>query len=400
MIQSALLKRFLFLTISIIASFSTLLCASAPWTTPAQLTTAGNITSNVFSSATSAGFMAVWADAANNGHYSFSNDGVTWKTGSITSAAGNVASTSDIFVAGNSTGFMVTWMDGANNAWSSLSTNNGTTWSAPNSVNHTLTLDGNSDVYVSAGPTGFVATMIGTDRNAYINFSTGTAAWNAIPTQITNDGAVYNENWNSETTRGFVSVVVAGTTCMVTWITTPLTTSSAYFSSINPFSSTTVYSIMNVGFFESVPIGTVLNGYFMTVARANQNGGIDIFAAATTPANWGVFSLLTGPSDPNGAGGPWVAANQIGFMSTSIIGGSPMWTLSTNNGFNWTSSASILATPSTTIVGPVGVSANSKGFVATWLDSVDSNAYASFYLSPPTNNLFDILLEQKYGSLL
>jgi hypothetical protein len=35
----------------------------------------------------------------------------------------------------------------------------------------------------------------------------------------------------------------------------------------------------------------------------------------------------------------------------------------------------------------VGLSANSNGFVATWLDSNDSNAYASFYpsLLPPTN---------------
>ena len=81
-------------------------------------------------------------------------------------------------------------------------------------------------------------------------------------------------------------------------------------------------------------------------------------------------------------------------MSTWVVGasegspGSPMWTFSSNNGFNWTPVCSILPTVSTTIGGPVGLSANSQGFVATWLDSNDSNAYASFYsgpVMPPTN---------------
>ena len=77
-------------------------------------------------------------------------------------------------------------------------------------------------------------------------------------------------------------------------------------------------------------------------------------------------------------------------MSTWVVGasqgspGSPVWTLTNNNGFNWTPVCSILDTPSTTIGGPVGLSANPQGFVATWLDSNDSNGYASFYFTPLT----------------
>ena len=72
--------------------------------------------------------------------------------------------------------------------------------------------------------------------------------------------------------------------------------------------------------------------------------------------------------------------------------GSPMWTLSNNNGFNWTPVCSILPTLSTTIGGPVGLSANSQGFVATWLDSNDSNAYASFY-SDSSSTEYDVFVD-------
>ena len=180
--------------------------ATTPWSTPVNLSNSGNITSNIFSAATSAGFMAVWADSSNNAHYSFSSDGVSWQSGLVTPAQGNVASSSDVFVAGNATGFIVTWMDSSNNAWSSFSTNNGISWSAAIQINpNTLSLNSNSDVYVGGGSSGFVATMIGADNNAYVSFSTGTAAWSS-PAQVTTDDSVYNQNWNSQTTRGFVSV--------------------------------------------------------------------------------------------------------------------------------------------------------------------------------------------------
>jgi hypothetical protein len=192
---------------------------------------------------------------------------------------------------------------------------------------------------------------------------------------------------------------------MISWLTDLLSTYSAFFSSINPFSSTTLYPIINIGFVESASILAELNGYFMAVARVNQNSGQTYFATATIPSNWGLFSAFTtNPTNP--AAGPWVAANQAGFMSTWIDGGNPgtpVWTLSTNNGFNFTPVCSILATESTTIGGPVGLSANSTGFVATWLDGNDSNAYASFYYTPVSNgagNLFVGLLEQKYGPVL
>ncbi len=234
---------FLFLILLLTSSLSYALCpATTPWTTPVNLSNSGNITSNIFSAGTPAGFMAVWADAANNAHYSFSNNGTTWTSGLITSAEGHVAPASDVFAGGNATDFMVTWMDNANNAWSSFSTDNGTSWSQAIQINpNTLSLNANADVYVGGGSSGFVATMIGADNNAYVSFSIGTAAWSP-PTQVTFDGSVLAQNTNSQTGRGFVSVVVVGNSCMLAWINNLFPTYSAYFSSINPFSSTTALS--------------------------------------------------------------------------------------------------------------------------------------------------------------
>jgi hypothetical protein len=367
--------------------------STTPWSTPVDLSDSGLVTSNIFSAATSAGFMAVWADSSNNAHYSFSTDGLTWQTGLINPAAGNVAPVSDVFVAGNASGFIVTWIDSANNAFSSFSTNNGVTWSAALQINpNSLALNSNSDVYVAGGTSGFVATLIGADNNAYVSFSTGSAGWSA-PTQVTSNGSVHAQNQNSQTGRGFVGAVVAGDSCMLVWIIQSLGTNSAYFDSINPFSSTTVYPVVSVGFFESAQIVAQLNGYFMNVGRANIGNGVTYFSVATIPSNWATFSLFLDVNN-NPDAGPWIAANEAGFLSAWVVGasqgspGSPYWTFTSNNGFNLTPLCSILATPSTTIGGPVGLSANSRGFVATWLDSNDGNAYASFYagpIMPPTN---------------
>jgi len=387
--QIASRNFFLCLALSTLSSIIHTSCPSTtPWSAAVNISNSGGITSNIFSAATTAGFMAVWADSSNNALYSFSSDGIHWQTGFVTAAQGNVAPSSDVFVAGNATGFLVTWIDSANNGWSSFSSNNGGSWSSAIQINpNTLTLNPNSDVYVGAGSSGFVATMIGNDNNAYVSFSTGTAAWSS-PAQVTSDGSVYSFNQNSQTTRGFVSVTVVGNSCMLAWLGNLFPTFSAYFSSINPFSSTTVYPILDVGFFESACIVAANNGYFMAVARANAGAaGQTYFSVATIPSNWATFSAFTtNPANPDA--GPWVAANQAGFMSTWIVGasanspGTPMWTLSSNNGFNWTPVCSILATPSTTIGGPVGLSANTQGFIATWLDSSDLNAYASFYATP------------------
>ncbi len=125
----------LLVTLFFISSrLNTMSCpATTPWTTPINLSNSGVITSNIFSAATSAGFMAVWADSSNNAYYSFSTDGFTWQTGLITPAQGDVSSGSNVFIAGNTTGFIVTWVDNSNNAWSSFSTDNGTSWSDRNS---------------------------------------------------------------------------------------------------------------------------------------------------------------------------------------------------------------------------------------------------------------------------
>ena len=156
-------KSFLFVVLSLVSPVLDASCPdTTPWSTPVNLSNSGIVTSDVFSAATSAGFMAVWADSSNNAHYSFSSDGATWQSGLVTPAQGDVASNSDVFVAGNATGFLVTWMDSSNNAWSSFSADNGNSWSAAIQINpNTLALDSNSDVYVSGGTSGFVAAMIG-----------------------------------------------------------------------------------------------------------------------------------------------------------------------------------------------------------------------------------------------
>lgn len=376
-----------------------------PWSTPINLSNSGIVTSGIFSAGTSAGFMAVWADSSNNAHYSFSSNGSTWQTGLITPAQGDVSSGSNVFIAGNATGFIVTWVDNSNNAWSCFSINNGSSWSAKIQINPTLVLASSSDVYVSGGSSGFVAAMIDSNNNAWVSFSVGTAAWSS-PVQVTTDSSVTN----GLIPRQYVSVAINGNSCMLTWLNNLDVTYSAYFESINPFEPTPVtnYPILSVGFFESVPIVAAMNGYFMAVARANVGLGQTYTSVATTPSNWATFSVVApNPSDPDA--GPWVAANSTGFMSTWVVGssegspGSPMWTFSNNNGFNWTPVCSILSTTSTTIGGPVGLSANYQGFVATWLDSNDANAYASLYSIPtstPLNNVFVTLLQQKYGPLL
>lgn len=401
-------QSFLFVLLLIISRVHASCPSTTPWSTPVQLTNTGAVTSNIYSAGNSAGFMVVWADGSNNAQYSFSSDGTMWNGGLITPTEGNVATNSDIFVAGNGTGFVATWIDNANNGWSSFSADNGATWSDALQINpNTLSLNSNSDVYVGGGSSGFVATLIGSDNNAYVSFSTGTEAW-SIPTQVTNDGSVYDQNWNSATTRGFVTVAIEGESCMVTWISNLYPTYSAYFETINPFSSTTVYPIAAIGFFESVPSVAVLNSYYMAVSRANEGQGESIFSVATIPSNWAIFSLFASPNDPQT--GPWVAANQRGFMSSWVVGagegntGSPMWTFTENNGFNWTPLCPILATESTTITGPIGLSANNRGFIASWLDTNDDNAYVSFYAfpvaGPTSHNPFVTLLEQKYGPLL
>ncbi len=355
--------------------------STTPWSSPAQLSNAGGITSNIFSAANQTGFMAVWADSSNNAHYSFSADGLIWTTGLVDPAEGEVAAASDVFVGANASGFVATWIDGANDAWSSFSA-----WSNAIKINSSLALNSNADVFVAGGTGGFVATLIGADNNAYVSFSNGTSPWSAL-TQVTTDGSVFNQNWNSQTTRGFVSAVVVENSCMLAWVDVLYVTRSAYFDSINPFSATTVYPIVSVGFFESVPSLAALNGYFMATAKANQGPGQSYFSVATIPSNWATFSVFTdNPINP--LAGSSVAANQTGFVASWIVAdgedipGTPVWIESSNNGFNWTPVCSILQTPSTTIGGPVGISANTLGFVATWLDTNDSNAYAAFYAGP------------------
>ena len=404
-----LLRKSLLLVVASAASaLSHAMCPTiTPWSAPVNLSQSGNLTSNVFSAATSAGFMTVWADSSNNGHYSFSADGLTWSSGLITTAT-DVLATSDVFVAGNDTGFMVTWIDSSNNGWSSFSADNGNNWSVANQINGGLALDSNTDVYVAGGSTGFVATMLvpntGTGNDdAYVSFSTGTAAW-SIPVAVTTDGSVSRYQTNSASTgRGFVSVAISGNSCMLAWLNVSQAIYSAYFTSINPFSSTTVYPIVNIGFFYSVPILAQANGYFMAVALVAGSPDLTYFIVTANPpnTNWGVFTFT-----PNNFSttGPWVAANQTGFISTWPDNSTPVWTLSENNGFNWTPVCSILDPVSTAIGGFIGLSANSHGFVASWFDSNDSNAYASFYVTPattsPAGSLFVTLLQQKYGPLL
>lgn len=138
--------------------------STTPWSSPAQLSNAGGITSNIFSAANQTGFMAVWADSSNNAHYSFSADGLIWTTGLVDPAEGEVAAASDVFVGANASGFVATWIDGANDAWSSFSADNGATWSNAIKINSSLALNSNADVFVAGGTGGFVATLIGADH--------------------------------------------------------------------------------------------------------------------------------------------------------------------------------------------------------------------------------------------
>jgi len=406
---------------------------TTPWSSPAVLSNnPGTIESGIFSAATSAGFMAAWSDNASNAHYSFSSDGIHWQSDVISTATflANSSPYSDVFVAGNDTGFMVAWVDDSGNGWSNFSTDNGNSWSPAIQINpNTLSLDPSAEVFIAGGSSGFVAGMLVRDPsyspgnpnyiydNLYVSFSTGTTVWSA-PVQVTTGGPIRNTNVNSPTGRGFVGAVVSGNSCMFTWLGHFQETTSAYFESINPFNSpfsttSTPSSIYYDGIFGSIPAVAEFDGYFMTSANG---GGVVYFSITNTPttapANWAIFGFTNPAINPTtnvSAPGPWMAANQAGFMSTWIgdTSGSgsypdtPMWMLLSDNGFTWGPQCSILNTP-ITIDGPVILSANSQGFVATWEGS-DSNPYAAFYSTPftpstPTGSTaFAGRLIQKYG---
>lgn len=410
------IQRFLFLMMVLIASKIDAMCpATTPWTTPVQLTNTPNVANAIFSAATSAGYMAVWTDTLQNANYSFSSDGITWQGGVISPAAGQVVS--NVFVAANETGFLVSWVDSAKDGWTSFSADNGTTWSSAQKVNPNTSaltpMNNTADVYVSGGQSGFIATMIGNDNNAYASFSTGTSAWSAVPTQITFDGLV---NYTL-VSRQYVSSVIVGNSCMFAWTLNAYQTAAAFIESINPLSNaSSVSPIANIGYMQSIPILAQLNGYFLAIANGNISGGISLVSIATNSTNWATAYILAPSAPPppliDTGNAPWIAANQTGFMSSAIASGNAVWRFTANNGFDWTPQCSILAAPSSSISGSVGLSANSRGFIATWYDSSDANAYVSFYATPtpPTPPappivsdpaiLFVELLQQKYGPLL
>jgi len=405
--RSAFFKEsVLFVVISLVAVNIDAMCpTTSPWTTPVQLTTTGIVVGDVVSAGNSAGFMATWADSSNNANYSFSSDGVTWQSGLIPPALANVGANIDVFVAGNATGFLVAWADGLGNGWSSFTADNGNTWSAAQQINtNSLSLDTSSSVYVAGGASGFVATMMvpGSPRDdLYVSFSTGTSAWTASPLQVTTDGSVFNVNGAY---AQYVGAVIVGNSCMLAWIGNLDPTYSAFIDSIDPLSTTapTIYPIVNVGQFLSNPIVAYLNGYYMAVSRANVSGGQTYFSVATQSSNWATFNPFAS-NPPDTGSGSWVAANQAGFMSTWSFNGNPSWIFTNNNGFNFTPLCSIPNTSLSSITGQVVVSANTRGFVATWPDPNDNNAYATFYITPtftPPGSLFVGLLQQKYGPLL
>jgi hypothetical protein len=393
------LKRssFLFLFLLMPSLIQAMSCpTTSPWSAPIQLSTSNDLTSGAFSAATAAGFMAVWADGANNAVYSFSTDGLTWQSGLISPAQGNVVSGSNVFIAGNATGFLVSWVDSSANGWSTFTADNGSSWSTalqinPMSVPALTPLNATVDVYLSAGSSGFIATMIGNDNNVYASFSTGTSAWSNAPIQATNDGSV---NYPF-VPRQYVSAVVVDNSCMLTWATTPYSTAAAYIESINPLSSsTTSYFVNGIGYSQSEPIIAALNGYFLITVNANVSGGAVLTSIGTNAANFATpYVFAAGaPPPPLTNNAPWIAVNKAGFVSTWSAGGDAAWAITTNNGFDWTPQCSILSSPSSSIFSPIALSANDQGyFVATWIDSNDNNAYTSFYFNasgnilPPTN---------------
>jgi hypothetical protein len=385
------IQRFLLIILILITSRIDAMCpATSPWTAPVQLTTTGDVVSDVVSAATAAGFMATWADSSNNAHYSFSSDGVTWQSGLIPSVTANVGSGIDVFVAGNATGFLVAWADGLGNGWSSFTADNGNTWSAAQQINlNSLTLDTSSSVYVAGGASGFVATMMvpsSPTDDLYVSFSTGTSAWSAMPTRVTSDGTVFNIN---SPPKQYVPAVVSGNSCMVTWIDNIDGTDAAFIEPIDNLPATaTRYPIINTGFFLSPPSAAYLNGYYVAVAEANIGPGV-LISTATNATNWSTsiyyLNQQSVPPSPAANSFPWIAANQAGFISTWNVSGNPVWQVSIDNGFDWTPSCSILNTASSTITGPVALSANMRGFVSTWMDTNDSNAYVSFYFTPAGN---------------
>lgn len=147
----------------------------------------------------------------------------------------------------------------------------------------------------------------------------------------------------------------------------------------NPLSPTTPVVIINNG------------SAFMPVMAANNSDGFITTTIVNSNAFQSSFSTDNGAIWANAT--PvlndtylpvWVGSNSAGFMATWIgpdIGFNtfnPEWSFSSDDGTDWSSPASIIASPSTTIYSPVVVWGTSTGFMASWADSNDGNAYAAF----------------------
>lgn len=393
-------KSFLFFVLTLSSAKIFTSCPdTTPWSTPVNLSNTGQVRSITISAGTSAGFMTTWRN--NSAAESvFSSNGTTW--GSPQSIVGSGVN-SDVWVAGNSNGFVATWGNGSN-GFSKFY--NGSSWGSLEQVASNMFSD--TDVAIAGSDAGFVAAWIGNDNNAYASYSDGTSGWLVSPVQITNDGLVSTSpglNYG----RPFISVAVVGSTAMVVWTKTNGNTYSAFFSSINPLSSSPSINPVLIG--RGVATPAVVAGTSAGYMAVALTSGHETYASfsSNSGSTWNSVQVYANPYDT-----PWVSGNGAGFMSTWIsntVGyaqASPVWAFSSDNGVDWTSACSILASLSTSVLGPVAVSGTNAGFVATWTDGADLNAYASFtnqFVPPPTpsfvsSSSFVNVLLQKYGPLL
>ncbi len=129
-----------------------------------------------------------------------------------------------------------------------------------------------------------------------------------------------------------------------------------------------------------MPVVVSSNGTgFMTMAVA------EIALQSSFSTNNGSTWNSISPINENAYLPMWVSGTSAGFMATWIgfdIGyttASPIWSFSSDGGVTWSPAGSILdGSPSTTIYSPAVVSGTEAGFMVTWRDGADNNAYATF----------------------
>lgn len=146
-------------------------------------------------------------------------------------------------------------------------------------------------------------------------------------------------------------------------------------TSTNPISLQTPVVVFNTGDFLNTPVVSENADGFMIGCMDNQN----FYSSFSAD---GISWNLRTPVFNNAYTAAWIKGLPTGFMATYIAGvpgfitATPVSVFSSDQGQSWGVEEVIVSI--STVATPVVVTGNLAGFMATWFNTLDNNAYASF----------------------